>query len=309
MIILLNKYSNNGGGLQKWKHVRTQLERKYIGQDYTLVSEFEGFYKRLRAEFERGERILIAAGGDGTVNFLLNCIMKLKKNEQREIVFGAIGLGSSNDFHKPFAENRYLNGNVPFKLDYDNATQHNIAQVDFQDEHQKWQRKYFIINCSIGIIAYANHLFNSKEIVINFLKPKWVLGTIWYAGLKAVFHFPNIPATINVGDEGFKTKVTNLSVFISPHFSGNFRYDFDVSNQDDCLGAALCERMGLLARLKTFLSLAKARFSHLPGTRVWKTPGIEICLDSPTPLELDGEVYLARKINVNLLKGGLRVCR
>lgn len=309
MLILLNKYSNNGAGLKKWKYVRTQLEKKYIQQDYTLVSQSEGFDKRLQAEYDRGERIIIAAGGDGTVNFLLNCIMKMKTNQQKEVVLGAIGLGSSNDFHKPFTGNRYLNGNVPFRLDHANATQHNIGRVDFQDEHHQWQRKYFIINSSIGIIAYANYLFNSKEIVINFLKSKWVPGTIWYAGLKALFRSPNIPASINVGDEGFKTKVTNLSVFISPHFSGNFRYDFDVSSQDDCLGAALCERMGLTARLKTFLSLAKARFSHLPGTRVWKTPGIEICPDSPTPLELDGEVYLARKIKVNLLKGGLRVCR
>ena len=82
MIILLNKYSNNGAGLKKWKYLRNQLEKKYIQQDYTVVSQFEGFDQRLQAEFDRGERILIAAGGDGTVNFLLNSIMKMKKNNK-----------------------------------------------------------------------------------------------------------------------------------------------------------------------------------------------------------------------------------
>ncbi|MCK5056155.1 MAG: hypothetical protein KAT34_05840 [Candidatus Aminicenantes bacterium] len=309
MIILLNKYSNNGKGLRKWKYLKTELEKKYIGHDYTIVSDIEDFDKRLRSEFERGERIFTAAGGDGTVHFLLNCIMRMRETEKKPVVLGAIGLGSSNDFHKPAAKDRYLNGKVPFRLDYKNATQHNVARVDFEDENHKWQRKYFIINCSIGILAYANYIFNSREMVINFLKSKWVIGTIWYAGLKTLFSAANIPATVKVGDESFMTKVTNLSVVINPHFSGNFRYDFEVTPQSDFLGVALCEHMGLPARLKTFFALANSRFSDLPGTRVWQTPDIEICPDAPTPLELDGEVYLGRKIKIKLLKGGLKVCR
>ena len=75
------------------------------------------------------------------------------------MVLGAIGLGSSNDFHKPFNGNNGLNGHVPLRLDYHHTTEHNIDRVDFLDEHHLWQRKYFVINCSIGIIAYANYLY------------------------------------------------------------------------------------------------------------------------------------------------------
>jgi diacylglycerol kinase family enzyme len=289
--------------------LKNQLEKKYTGLNYTVVSQFEDFDNRLQSEFERGERILVAAGGDGTVNFLLNCIMNMKETQQKQVVLGAIGLGSSNDFHKPFTADGYLIGNVPARLDYQNAAPHNIGRVDFQDEHHQWRRKYFIINSSIGITAYANNLFNSREIVIDFLKPRWVQGAIWYAALKTLLRSPNISARISIGDEHFETKVTNLGVFINPHFSGSLCYDFDVSTQGDCFGAALCERMGIPARLKTILSLTKARFSHLPGTRVWKTPGIEIYLDSTTPLEMDGEVCCARQLKITLIKGGLRVCR
>lgn len=307
MIILLNKYSNNGRGLRRWEKFRPELEAKFFSDDYTLISDFEEFSKRLRWEFNRGERLLVSAGGDGTINFLLNQVMQMKRWERKKVVMGAIGLGSSNDFHKPLSENKYKNGKVPLKLDYENAVQHNVGQVDFEDENGKWQRRYFIINCSIGIIAQANYLFNSKEKVIKWLKSKWVPGTIWYSALKTLFTAKNVLAKIKVGNKSFSSEVTSLSVVINPHISGNLCYDFNISSQSDFLGVALCERMRILTRLKTILSLARSKFLGLPNTRSWKASRIEICPVSPTPLELDGEVFLARKIKIKLLQGILKV--
>ncbi len=156
MIVLLNKYSNGGKSVEKWEESKPELESKYFRGNYTLISDFEDFSKRLYNEFHKGERVVIGAGGDGTVNFLLNQVMQMKKEERSQLIMGAIGLGSSNDFHKPFSEDKYLSCEVPLKLDYENAADHNVGQVDFEDEKGKWNRRYFIINCSIGIIAKAN---------------------------------------------------------------------------------------------------------------------------------------------------------
>jgi len=307
MIILLNKYSNGGKGFRRWEKFKPELEGKYIRDNYTLIYDFEVFSKRLHQEFESGERFLVAAGGDGTINFLLNQIMQMRKNERTQLTMGAIGLGSSNDFHKPLSEDRYLNGEVPVKLDYENAAEHNVGQVDFEDENGKWQRRYFIINCSVGIIAQANYLFNSKEKVVKWLKSKWVEGTIWYSALKTLFAAKNVQTKIKVENKSFSTEVTSLSVVINPHVSGNFCYDFKISSQSDFLGVALCERMGILCRLRTILSLTRGKFVGLPKTRSWMSKEVEIKPDSPTPLELDGEVFLARKIKIKLLQGILKV--
>ncbi len=118
---------------------------------------------------------------------------------------------------------------------------------------------------------------------------------------------PNVPAKIKVGGGSYSTDVTSLSVVINPHVSGSFCYDFNLSPQSDSLGVALCERMGTLARLRTIFSLARSKFSGLPKTRSWRTNTIEILPSSPTPLELDGEVYVARRIKIKLLQGVLKV--
>ena len=309
MIVLLNKHSNNGQGFKKWEESRTELEERALGHDYRLVSEAKDLDRYLERRIDRGERIFVAAGGDGTVNFLVNHIMRMKPDEYRGLILGAIGLGSRNDFHKPFSEARRINHSVFYKLDTARALQHNVGQVDFEDETGHRQRKFFIINCSLGIIAQANHSFNAGSRTIDWLKPRWVLGSIWYVALKTVLSAPNIPAQMTVEGMSLNTELTCLSILINPHFSGNLCYDLSVSGQTPYFGVALCEQMGILERMRTLFSLARAKFQGLPKTKTWQASRIEINPASPTPLELDGEVYLARNIRIRLLRGVLRVCQ
>lgn len=309
MVILLNKYSNDGNGLRKWKKYEKELERIYIGKDYKLVSDFGACHKELMDEVEKGERLMVAAGGDGTVNFLVNEIMHMKESVRRELVLGAIGLGSSNDFHKPYAPDHFLSGRLPVKLDDQHWRPHNVGEVAFEDEKGTPQRKYFIVNCSLGIIAQANDLFNAEDKVIKRLKAKWTNGTIWYSALKTLFAAPNIPAVIDVDGRIFSTEITSLSIIINPHVSGSLCYDIPVTPQSDIFGIALCEHMGQISRMRTLASLSFGRFQGLPKTRVWLKDRIEIHPLMSTPLELDGEVCRARSIKIRLLRGILRVCQ
>jgi diacylglycerol kinase family enzyme len=309
MFILLNRHSNNGRGHRRWEESKSELEAGLLGRDYRLAEDCGGLGLRLGEEYGRGERLFIAAGGDGTVNFLLNKIMTAEGIIPGEITLGAIGLGSSNDFHKPYSAGKRTRAGVYYRLDADGAVPHNIGQVDYEDETGRPLRKYFIINGSLGIIARGNYLFNSDGRVVRWLKPRWVLGTIWYLTFRTLLTEKNIPVRISVGGNSLQTEATTLSVIINPHFTGNLSYDCGDFSRRDGFGIALCENMGTAERFRTLSSLSKGRFTGLRKTRFWESPEVELDPRFPTPLELDGEVVLARRIQIRLLKGAVKVCQ
>jgi diacylglycerol kinase (ATP) len=250
----------------------------------------------------------VAAGGDGTVNFLLNAIMTADGVDPREVILGAVALGSSNDFHKPYAARKRTRTGVYYRLDAMGAFVHNIARVDYEDEAGAPRRKYFIINGSLGIIAHGNYLFNSDERVVRWLKSRWVSGTIWYLTLRTLLSTRNIPVRITVGEDILETGVTTLSVVFNPHFTGTLSYDCGDFSRRDEFGIALCEKMGTVERLRTLSSLARGRFRGLPKTRFWEAPAVDLEPDAASPLEMDGEVVLARNVKIRLLKGAIKTC-
>jgi diacylglycerol kinase family enzyme len=195
------------------------------------------------------------------------------------------------------------------KLNYKQAIPHNVGIVDYEGLDHSRQSRYFIVNCSVGLVAQANYFFNSNDKIINWLKPRWVEGTIWYAALETLFTAKNIPTEIRVGSERVETELTTLSAFINPNVSGDFRYDLEISPQSDYLGVALCEKMGIPRRVRTMLSMTKGKFVGLPKTRVWRAREIEISPSQPIALEMDGEVSLARHIRIELLHKAIRVCQ
>ena len=309
MFIILNGHSNNGRGLRRWEESKGELEARFLGRGYRLAVDSAELGSQLREEYARGERVFVAAGGDGSINFLLNTIMTTEGLIPREIILGAVGLGSSNDFHKPYSARNRTRAGVHFRLDAAGAVPHNVGQVDYEDEASERRRKYFIINGSLGIIARGNYLFNSDERVVRWLKPRWVLGAIWYLTFKTLFSTKNIPVRISVGGEILETEATTLSIIINPHFTGNLSYDCGDFSYRDEFGIALCERMGAAERFRTLSALTKGRFKGLPKTRFWESPAIDLDPALPTPLEMDGEVVLARRIQIRLLKGAVKACQ
>jgi diacylglycerol kinase (ATP) len=309
MFILLNRNSNNGRAANRWDQIKECLESKYALHASTIVTDPTELNQQLKDGYLSGERLFVAAGGDGTVNLLINALMDLEENQRRQIVFGAIGIGSSNDFHKPHKnENLFKNG-IYYRLDSQNATGHNVAEVTFEDQDGNSVTRYFIINSSIGIVACANQLFNSCDKIINWLKKRWVNAAIWYAALRTLFIEPNIPAKFKVNSGEYLTSITNLGILINTHFSGNLKYDLPLSVQAEYLGVALCENMRLRERLAAIISLAKGHFKGRPKTKYWQAENIDIYPDKLTALELDGETCLARNIKIKLIHNALRVCQ
>ncbi len=147
---------------------------------------------------DRGERHFVAAGGDGTVNLLLNTLLALKPERETGLAVGAIALGSSNDFHKP-VQPWQCTGGISCKIDFSAATPRDVVHVSYSGKGGEACR-FFLINASAGLTAEANAFFNNTDRLLGWLKQRYTDPAILYAAIRTILRYRNEEMTLTFPD-------------------------------------------------------------------------------------------------------------
>ena len=166
------------------------------GQEATIMAAGAKLGIRARAAVEAGCRVLVAAGGDGTVNAVASAVVG------RETPLGVLPVGTLNHFAK----------DLGLPLDLPDAVrivaQGAVRQVDVGEVNGR----YFLNNSSIGVyprIVEMRHQYESSGL------SKWI-AALW-ASLAVLRRRPFVDVRIHVGDEA----VVRRTPFV---FVGNNEY-------------------------------------------------------------------------------------
>ncbi len=300
-LVLLNPGCNYGTGRRRWDKAGTGL-RGRIG-DFDLV-EFgrRDIVKEVVARgLDSGARFLIAAGGDGTVNVILNALLELGR--AGEITLGAVGLGSSNDFHKPFRKGDYAGG-CSLRVSPDRVRPVDVIRIELPSGV-----RYCLLNASIGVTAEANDYFNSRSGFIRALQWASVDAAVNAAALRTLLWFRNIPLRIKVDDaDDSEFEVSNMGVIKRPNFAGSLCYDTPIAPDDGRLGVNVAYGLSVFGRIGTFAAVSRGRFSGRPGTRAGYATRVEVSGPRDFAVEFDGEVIRTDRVLFTLVPKGIKVC-
>jgi diacylglycerol kinase family enzyme len=319
--IFVNPGATYGTGRERWSRVEGELRHRLGGFEVEEISAPEQLRGRLAELVRRGERRFVAAGGDGTVNLLLNAIMALPESEPPErelpdgevargdgIVLGAVGLGSSNDFHKPFDRSATIEG-MPVKVDFNGARERDVIRIEYEEPEGPVATRYSLINASVGVTAEANARFNEPNWFIRAARAVSVDAAISAAVITALATWTDVTCALAIdGEEPAMASVTNLGVFKNAHFGGALCYDAPVAPDDGMLGVGLCENMSAFETVATLSALRKGRFSGRPKTRTWRARSLSVQGDRVFALETDGEVLQARSARFSIAPRRVSCC-
>jgi diacylglycerol kinase family enzyme len=284
-LVLLNRRAHGGRASERWRRVADRVDGEVAEGDCgTAVAE----------AIARGVRSFIAAGGDGTVNAVLNSIVASKSEAPlEEFTLGAVGLGSSNDFHKPY---RRVEGGIPLHVDQEEAQLRDIGVLRTGST-----MRYFLIGASFGTAAYGNYLFDRGAGVLGWLKPRWTGGAIAWAALSAIAGHRNVHA------EGVPP-FASLSVMKSRHLSGSLSFDSAAGMDDGQFAVHICDATSRRKLLRVLWNLQRGRFSGTPGCRSWVSSKVELGTEAPIPCEVDGEIVEGQRFEIAILPERIRVC-
>lgn len=302
-LFLLNPFCRAGRGGAIWSNISLKL----LAYPHKIAVIDSDWKMDLIHALDSDVRVFIAAGGDGTVHELLNALIKNKKNIPLDnITLGGIGLGSSNDFHKP--TRNFIDG-ISTKINLKETYLRDVIQVDYWDADSVKNTKYCIVSGSIGIVAEANHYFNNPTFILKWLKKNNTLVAIIYTILKTIFRYRVFQINLSTSKQKNKVVgVTSLNILKTPYISGTYYLNIPICVNDGSFAVVLMENMNLIKMLKAFCSLSFRCVTKNSFFHNWSENSLEVNAKKIFPLELDGEIVFATKAVFTIFPERIRVC-
>ena len=299
---IVNPSSRSGKGRALWKNIEKQLKLEHIKYK-AYFTKYEFHAKKLATEIcnDKSEKTIVALGGDGTVNEVLNGITDFIHTK-----FGYIPTGSSNDFARghglPTNTREALNCIIHNKV----CKEVDVGVLEYDKNIQK-----FGVSSGIGFDASITSEAYSSPIK-DFLN-KIHLGFLTYfviAVKQLIFYKPN---TMKVTFDDKDTRVLENCYFIAGMNEacegGGLRLAPDADAADGYLDVFMAHDINK-ATFVTVLPLAFfGKHTFLKGAEIVRCKKVHIETNISRPVHTDGEgCHNQTSITMSIQKEKLRLC-
>jgi diacylglycerol kinase (ATP) len=308
-IIIVNPECQQGKGWKKWLSVREDVIVRLMSQ-YAVYEFLAGVTVYDEIDKLISENIytcIISAGGDGSMHFLINYIMLLPEDIRNKICVGAIGLGSSNDFHKPF--NLKIKG-IPVRFNVSGDTVlSDVGIVTYSDQTGINKTEYFIINASLGLTAVSNYNFNHAQNLLKFLKKYNTDLAIYYTAVSSILSFKNIYLELTFENNTSEDAISNINILKIPYVSGTLHYPEIILPDDGKLSLQVCKNMGKWDLIKVLINLTKGVFVQNQKTISANIENMHVKSHQEFVFECDGETFTTKEATFSILPQAIKILK
>jgi len=244
---------------------------------------------------DNGAELIVSVGGDGTVNEIVNGIMKSKNNP----ALGIIPLGWANDFIK--------STNIPSDIieACKILVRGKIKEIDVGIINEKI---YFANICGVGFDAEVAQLANqmkSKHPNLHILSAfVYVFATI--KKLLSPFSYHNVK--IKFDGQEIHSKILFIAISNGKFYGGRFKITPEAILDDGLLEICTVEEMGRLKYLMSIPKVFKGAHESIKGINFYRAKEVVIQSSEPVLAQVSGEVIEGQKeFNITLLPKRLKL--
>lgn len=314
IVFIVNPRARGGRLGRIWPQIFSVLKQHLLPFDRCceLLSKRRGDCQVLAQEaVHQGRSHIIAVGGDGTLNEVLNGLMDAgavpgRATDCASPKLGLLPYGTGGDFRTaigmPFEVTRaaetFLQGT---------ARNVDVGIVEYTADSGQLRTRAFLNVASCGISAEVSRRVNSATLRLGSHLPYFI------ATIKALLRFRNVDLRV-VLDEGRETLLLNqmktIAVANGPWFGGKMNIAPDAILDDGKFNITAIEDPGFLTALKHLRHLYDGTLRSLPEVRTWQASVIRIesCDSSRSvPIELDGETPGRLPATFRVLPGAVKV--
>ncbi len=298
---IVNPHARSGLGQKVWDELETILKKKNVPYE-VYFTKYQKHATKITSEVtsDGSEHTVVALGGDGTVNEVVNGIQNFEKT-----ILGYIPIGSSNDFARglelPTNPVEALN-NI---LECPHLLPMNVGELSYKNK-----RRRFAVSSGIGFDADICH----EAVVsrVKYLLNKLKLGKLTYVCIALHRLFVTQPCECTITMDGEKSITFPATYFVAmmnnKYEGGGVKFCPCAKNDDDKLDIMLASNV---SKLKVLCLIPLALFGlhvHFKGVYIYSCRHIDIHTENALPVHTDGEpIFLQHDISACCVPQRLRV--
>ena len=291
---IINPNARSGLGKKIWNELEEILKERNI-EYQALFTKYQRHATQLVRDLtsDGREHTIVALGGDGTVNEVVNGIYDLTK-----VTFGYIPIGSSNDFARHFKLNGDPKQSLERILNPKEYSAMNIGVLEYQN-----RRRRFAVSTGIGFDAAVCH-----QVVVSPVKKflnKIHLGKLTYVTIAIDRLINQKLCTTTVTLDNGKTHAFKGTYLIAcmnhPYQGGGLKFCPKADPCDDLLDVIVAAGFPKPKLLFVLPCGYKGWHTIFKGIHIYRCKKVEIEVERAWPVHSDGEpIYLQKKIAVSL---------
>lgn len=157
---IINPGSRQNRGALFIPHLLTELNKQKISYEYRLTNSFDDAYQFSRYANESGYEVIVAIGGDGTINKVVNGFYNERGKRISKTKLGVIHTGTSPDFCKSYGIP--TNPHLALETLLEGFVKEiSVARIEYQTHSGESRTGYYTCCASFGIGAQVALVSNS----------------------------------------------------------------------------------------------------------------------------------------------------
>ncbi len=293
--IIVNPTSGRGAGARSIREIREKLDARKVPYDLVVTDKPWHAVQLTKTAVKEGYKIVVAVGGDGTANEVINGLMEAKLEKLGKAAMGMLTVGRGNDFA--------FSMDIPVGLDESLETllanKRIPIDIGFVKGGDYPQGRYFGNCIGIGFDAVVGFVAVKLKPLRGF--PSYILGAL----LTNYIYFkpPRIKAVFDT--ETLDDHFLMISVMNGRRLGGGFMMAPNGIPNDALFDVCVTKKVSKGKVLALIPHFMKGDQYDYEAVRLIQTTTLKAtALDGTLPVHVDGETLCTegKELDIKLLK-------
>lgn len=282
--VVVNPHSANGRTGKRWPAISAAIKEAIGPFDYSLTNKPMQAPDLTREALQNDYEMIVAVGGDGNNNEVINGFFDNDKPINPEAVFAIVPGGTGGDLARILGVRNIKIDKVAETLKGRDAVPSDAGKLTFIDHSDNEVSRYFINIASFGLGGEVDAIVNSSSKALGG-KLSFLLG-----GLRGFIRYKNKKVKFSVDDGPEREeKIYIVSVALGQYYGGGMQAAPNSIHNDGLFDIVVFGDFTFTDSLKLQNKIYKGAHLDMPKVDVSRGKKLVATSDETVLLDVDGE--------------------